>query len=228
MLQTVAVDFRDGSTNIVLDIPSFCPHCGNIMSPYTLQGFSEHSQFDDDVILGVITKCTIDECQKFFALEFKVNPQTREKKLIDYTYRPPIKVTLPENIEKISEKFVEIYSQATQAEADKLNQIAGVGYRKATEFLIKDYAIRNNHTDKEKIEKMLLGKVINEYLNDFPKLQNLAKASTWIGNDETHYVRRHEDKDINDMKAFILSAAQFIAADYDADLALDFVSDDNS
>lgn len=74
---------------------------------------------------------------------------------------------------------------------------------------------------------MFLGKVIDKYLNDFPKLQNLAKAASWIGNDETHYIRRHDDKDIRDMKQFIKSASHFIVANYDADLAEDFISEKN-
>ncbi|EOS8006309.1 DUF4145 domain-containing protein, partial [Enterococcus hirae] len=134
-----------------------------------------------------------------------------------------IKVDLPENIEKVSPTFVSIYTQATKAASEKLDQIAGVGYRKSLEFLIKDYAILNNPEDKEKIEKMPLGTVIEKYLTDFPKLQKLAKAATWLGNDETHYVRKHTNKDIRDMIAFIKSASQFIAADYDADIADQFI-----
>ena len=107
-----------------------------------------------------------------------------------------------------------------------MNQIAGVGYRKAAEFLIKDYVISKNPSDEEHIKSIMLGQVIAEYLNDFPKIQALAKSVSWIGNDETHYVRRHDDKDIQDLKKFILSAAQFIAADYDADEALAFTSSD--
>lgn len=106
-----------------------------------------------------------------------------------------------------------------------MDQIAGVGYRKSLEFLIKDYAIRNQPEDSESIKRKMLGPVISEYLTDFPKLRNLAKAATWIGNDETHYVRRHDDKDIRNMKQFIKAAAQFIAADYDADLAEEFISE---
>ena len=143
---------------------------------------------------------------------------------INYFYRPKIKVNLPENIEKISPDFVKIYTQSAIAEKELLDQIAGVGYRKAAEFLIKDYAISKKPADEEKIKSIMLGQVISTYLNDFPKIQALAKSVAWIGNDETHYVRRHDSKDIDDLKKFILSAAQFIAADYDADEALSFTS----
>jgi len=38
-----------------------------------------------------------------------------------------------------------------------LKEICGVGYRKALEFLIKDYVILNHDDEKEKIEKNSLG-----------------------------------------------------------------------
>ena len=35
--------------------------------------------------------------------------------------------------------FLTIYNQSLSAEDNNLDQIAGIGYRKALEFLIKDY-----------------------------------------------------------------------------------------
>ena len=70
----------------------------------------------------------------------------------------------------------------------------------------------------------MLGKVIDNYLKDFPKILVLAKSVAWIGNDETHYIRRHDGKDIEDLKRFILATARLISADYDADEALLFTS----
>ncbi|WP_233554903.1 DUF4145 domain-containing protein [Atopobacter sp. AH10] len=105
-----------------------------------------------------------------------------------------------------------------------LDLIAGVGYRKATEFLIKDYAIHRYPENQNKIEKQPLAQVIKENFTDFPKLQNLSTAVAWIGNDETHYVRKHDDKDLDDLKRFINSAVHFISADLDADEALSFTS----
>ena len=45
-------------------------------------------------------------------------------------------------ISELSENFVEIYGQSQVAENQGLNKICGVGYRKALEFLIKDFAKR--------------------------------------------------------------------------------------
>lgn len=225
MKLNVSINFRDMRSTVTIDTPSKCPHCGRTMSPQHVgQSISsEVSSTSDKGRFSVIFRCPFEDCLKYFVIEY-INDYYGNASMVDYTYRPPIKVKLPENIEKVSLVFVEIYSQATVAESEALNQIAGVGYRKAAEFLIKDYVISKNPSDEEHIKSIMLGKVIADYLNDFPKIQALAKSVAWIGNDETHYVRRHDDKDIEDLKKFILSAAQFIAADYDADEALSFTS----
>lgn len=223
----VPIQFRDGKVTITISTPSSCPHCGRTMSPQHVgqSKSSEISSISDKGRFSIIYRCSFEDCLKYFVIEY-IHDNYDEPREVNYSYRPPIKVKLPENIEKTSPIFVEIYSQASIAEREALTQIAGVGYRKAAEFLIKDYAISKNPSDEEHIKSIMLGKVIADYLNDFPKLQALAKSVAWIGNDETHYVRRHDDKDVQDLKKFILSTAQFIAADYDADEALAFTSSD--
>ncbi|WP_251935812.1 DUF4145 domain-containing protein [Streptococcus sp. Marseille-Q0941] len=225
MKLNVEIYFRDMRTTVTIDTPSKCPHCGRTMSPLHVgqSTSSERTSVSEEGRFSVIFRCSFEDCLKYFVIEY-INDNYESASTVNYTYRPPIKVKLPENIEKVSPVFVEIYSQATVAESEALNQIAGVGYRKAAEFLIKDYVISKNPSDEEHIKSIMLGKVIADYLNDFPKIQALAKSVAWIGNDETHYVRRHDGKDIEDLKKFILSAAQFIAADYDADEALLFTS----
>ncbi len=225
MKLNVSINFRDMRSTVTIDTPSKCPHCGRTMSPLHVgQSISsEISSISYEGRFSVIFRCSFEDCLKYFVIEY-INDNFESASMVNYTYRPPIKVKLPENIEKVSPVFVEIYSQATVAEAEVLNQIAGFGYRKAAEFLIKDYAISKNKDDEEKIKTIMLGQVIADYLNDFPKIQALAKSIAWIGNDETHYVRKHNDKDIQDLKKFILSVAQFIEADYDTDEALSFTS----
>ncbi len=227
MLKNINVSFRNGVRMIDnIDIPNSCPHCGEVLQPNVISATSHYQSTDEFKTIGVFLQCTSQDCLNYFSLHFESDYTSGLLyKLIPYAYRPPIKIELPQNIEKVSEAFVEIYTQATKAEAEQLDQIAGVGYRKSLEFLIKDYAIRNNPDKEESIKNKMLGPVISEYLTDFTKIQNLAKAATWIGNDETHYVRRHDDKDIRDMKQFIRSASQFIAADYDADLAEEFINE---
>jgi len=112
--------------------------------------------------------------------------------------------------------FQIIYNQSNTAESYSLNEIAGMGYRKAIEFLVKDFCIYLNPDKKVEIENLLLGKCISTYITD-TEIKNLATASTWLGNDETHY------KDIQDMKLFIHALLYFIECRLTLDEATTFI-----
>ena len=80
--------------------------------------------------------------------------------------------------------------------------MTGIGLRKALEFLVKDFAIGEHPTEREAIVAKALAKCIAEYIVDTP-VQHAAKRATWLGNDEAHYVRRWEDKDVSDLKILL-------------------------
>ncbi len=114
-------------------------------------------------------------------------------------------------IQDVSPTFVKIYGQAEAAESQTLNEIAGVGYRRALEFLIKDYLIAHYEDEKsqQEIRGLFLGRCIEKYVkNDSLKL--VAKRAVWLGNDETHYVRLWEGKDIKDLKNVIALTVSWI------------------
>ena len=84
-----------------------------------------------------------------------------------------------------------------------------MGYRKSLEFLIKDYAIFKYPDSRPDIENSPLSKCINTFIEE-PQINVLAKASAWIGNDETHYIRKHESYDISNLKHFISATVAYI------------------
>lgn len=49
---------------------------------------------------------------------------------------------------------------------------------------------------------MLLAKCIDDYVDD-AMVKAVAKRAVWLGNDETHYVRKWEEKDVHDLKGLI-------------------------
>ena len=124
------------------------------------------------------------------------------------------------NITEISPTFCEIFNQAHLAEENGLNHICGPGYRKALEFLIKDFLIlhkfKSDATKKEEIEKTFLGPVIQKFIDD-ERIKQCAKRAVWLGNDETHYVRNWEDKDLKDLKSLILLTVNFTDSSIEAD-----------
>ena len=115
-------------------------------------------------------------------------------------------------ISEISPSFVDIYNEAFFAEQKKLLQICGVGYRKALEFLIKDYLIRLMPEKEQEIKEKFLGNCINELLGD-TNIKVAATRAVWLGNDETHYTRKWVDKDLSDLKTLIDISAHWIEMD---------------
>lgn len=170
--------------------PNTCPVC-HYKIP--IGGYSGIFQTKDK--LQVIYVCTNKECGTAFMQVWE-----------NYGSRFHLKTTFPsesekefsESVKKLSPQFVEIYKQAAKAKDLGLVQICGPGYRKAFEFLIKDYAKYKNAQEAESIEKSFAGGVVEKYI-DHPQTKALAKRALWVGNDETHYRRKWEDKDINDL-----------------------------
>ncbi len=93
-----------------------------------------------------------------------------------------------------------------------------MAYGKALEFLVKDYAI-SRHPDKEhEISAMPLSRCIQAYV-DGAKVQLLAERCAWLRNDETHYVRMHEDLDLSDLKKLLEGVIRSIEIDLLTDTA---------
>ncbi|RZJ99369.1 MAG: DUF4145 domain-containing protein [Flavobacterium sp.] len=115
-------------------------------------------------------------------------------------------------ISDISPSFVDIFNQAYQAEQYNLLEICGVGYRKALEFLIKDYAIKLHPDKSDTIKSKMLAPCIKDYVND-ERVKKVAHRAVWIGNDETHYVRKWQGKDLNDLKSLINLTVHWIEMD---------------
>lgn len=226
MKRQIYVEYN-GSTDTVIktvDLPNKCPHCGETMGPEPWSA-ATNSTYDERIErFGVLTQCTL--CFRYYALEFVDASQGFgvEYALVPYTYNPLPQVFFSPVIQSLSPDFVEIYKQALSAELSGLDRIAGVSYRRAVEFLIKDFCICKHPEKADDIKSKFLGEVINTYLKAFPKILSLTTACTWIGNDETHYVRRHLDRDINDLKQFIESTQLLISAELSADDALEFTS----
>lgn len=208
--------------------PNECPMCNSKISPDC-----KDKRFNKVTnCAGLFFECP--SCGKFFVTHYSYNPDNPEAiRNGTYNYNKlnleqsfpviPKKIEFNESIENLSPTFCDIYNQSSSAETYNLNQIAGMGYRKALEFLIKDYCIYRHNNDEQKIKSMFLSQVIEKYV-DSDKIKNLSKVSAWLGNDETHYVKKFDDKDINDLKKFINATVYFISYDLVSDTADDLVS----
>ncbi len=179
----------------IAGFPNKCVYCHKTITPNYL--FGHNNQW----IMEVTLVCPNLECRKSFIGYyessndiFHFNGETSIGNLIGKQFS--------ETINSISENFTIIYNQAFSAEQQNLTEICGVGYRKALEFLIKDYIILNKPNEKEKVERKLLGSCISEYVDD-NKIKSVAKRAVWLGNDETHYIRKWNGKNLEDLKKLI-------------------------
>lgn len=176
-------------------IPHICPFCQKAITPRTYQGFLNVKS------LEIVFVCPNAECAKVFTGQYK----RYDNAIFQYISSSIGSIQtrdFSENIIELTPSFVEIYNQALHAESLNLAHISGIGYRKALEFLIKDYLINKNPKKEESIKKKFLGNCIKEDI-DNKNLKDIAERAAWLGNDEAHYVRKWEKKDVTDLKKLI-------------------------
>lgn len=203
-----------------VDCPSMCPHCGLAIDPIMLSSNFIRYENEDDFDAKVFVHFFCNNCLKSFCSEYGVfsfldEHDRNDTEFIETypTYHSTPKH--PNEISKLSPKYIKIYDESLFAEECGLNEICGMGYRKAIEFLIKDYAIKTHPESEETIKSSLLSTCINNYV-DSSRIKTLALASAWIGNDETHYVRKHEDYNLNSLKSFINAVESYINSEMEA------------
>jgi len=189
---------------------TICPICKHAISPIYV-----FSVLNTEKTATVLNYCKA--CHNSFITNYKTSKLGKSTQNYDY-YNGEIFESIPntfkqenfdEEIASLSPKFVKIYNQALAAEAQCLDEIAGIGYRKSLEFLVKDFAIHEYPDNIEDIKAIRLAKCIEKYIDD-KRIATLAEKSAWIGNDETHYIRKQEDRDLSDMKKFIKAMLYFI------------------
>jgi hypothetical protein len=177
--------------------PDECPVCHRSVHPKFVSAHVCDSLAND---VQVVFQCTSSPCQAIFIGAYRPGSSGLELRRTD-PWRPE-KAEIPAVVATLSPMFVTIRNQVEAADAARLDQLVGMGLRKALEFLIKDFAISEHPKSKEEIKKIFLGVVIENYIGD-PNLKACAARATWLGNDETHYVRKWETKDIQDLKALV-------------------------
>lgn len=201
----------DREISVTVNTASSCPKCGVTLSPDLLYAaLIEDVENECNNKLFVLNLC--DNCEECFISRHIYDEDTdvylyesSAPALFFYT-------AFSENMKKLSPNFISIYNESAHAESLGLHSICGMGYRKALEFLVKDYAIFSYPTDSEKIASLPLAQCISQYI-DNKRIKSLATASAWLGNDETHYIKKHPEYGVTKLKAFITAIVTFIDAE---------------
>lgn len=202
-------------TTAMLEIPSLCPHCSTSYGDIPISTTLYHPEKNAQGIHKLSATYHCPFCGNCFVVDYIIHSGgDRYHGLIMNTFPESSETTIfSEQLNGLSPDFVELYNQAESAESAGLNKICGMGYRKALEFLVKDYACFLKPDAVDKIPKASLAQCIRDYISD-DRIKTLAIASAWIGNDETHYLRKHEDYNCDDLKAFILTLVHSIEYDF--------------
>lgn len=202
----VVVKRRSGdSFAACIDSPNECNWCGKGIESAHI--FSYELPIINSAPRQVVSLFRCPACNMCMMVEYQ--DEGRSFKRLGILPNLTDKYQFSSYINEISPNFTNIYNQAYQAEMNGFNLICGSGYRKSLEFLVKDYAIMK-HPDKESdIIKSSLSQCISEYISN-TDIQDIAKASAWIGNDEVHYERKHPEYSFDDLKAFIQSIVSYI------------------
>jgi len=187
--------------------PNECPHCHKHIIPKFNSDYLEVEQY---AIFATLV-CPNVDCGKPFVAEYlrDANTEYEYKKLVKYSV---VSEDFSDEITDISPKFKIIYNEAYFAEQNNLFEICGVAYRKALEFLLKDYLIKLFPDKESSIKKSSISKCIDSYVDD-SRLKSTSKRAIWLGNDHTHYEKKWDDKNLDDLKTLIKLTINWIESE---------------
>ena len=199
-----------GNTQYSTKPPNICPHCHVTNNPS--QKFQSPTQDTDGSNCNLqVWQCANHDCRKLFGVVYKVlNKEVQITNVLNGLPKGPdwpnpiLELRNGNSIdsqEPTQSKFIKTYLQSLEAESYGLDEIAGMGYRKAIEYLVKDWAIQNNPEQKEQILGKWLGSTISEYYSG--DLKEILERATWLENDQAHYNKLFEDYDIGILKELI-------------------------
>lgn len=107
-----------------------------------------------------------------------------------------------DDMAEVSLRFAKIWGQSCEAEHRGMDEIAGPGFRKALEVLVKDYLIwRDPDGDRERTIRENLSASIKRIGDD--EIVQYAERAAWLGNDHVHYEQKHTAHDIESLKGLI-------------------------
>jgi len=195
--------------------PDTCPVCKRACEVKAIGPKAIYPQHGDQAKkkLQLVHRCPRQACGSLFVVEYSARYDSASKVYFDVSAlypRTPAPADIPEGVAEISPKFVEILNQSLAAESHNLDQIVGIGLRKALEFLIKDYCITKFAEKADDVRSQMLGACIKNFAAD-QNIQSCAKRAAWLGNDETHYSRAWTAHDITDLKVLIGLTQNWIA-----------------
>lgn len=211
---TMRISVVIGGEATIVDLlawPERCPNCEKPVYPRPIHNSLAGQDLD------VMMVCTLAQCGRSFLAHYTLETIPDfdgASYATTFVGNSPLHFTMTpfsEAIMGVSASFVEIFHEAEVADQLGLVQVSGPGFRKSLEFLIKDYLIRNcgDPNVVKEIRRKQLGPCIREYVPD-SRIKSCAERAAWLGNDETHYERKWDNVDLEDLKRLIQLTANWI------------------
>ena len=143
----------DGAYNFPLQKPMLCPICGAFQDG-TAVSRAIHPGFNGIEIGTIGYRCT--HCAKCYLVVYKVDRKNKNTYFAEYY---PQETASYENeiLSNVSPQFIESYNQALRAELRGDIELAAIGYRKALERVVKDYAINELGAAPEEVVEFVHG-----------------------------------------------------------------------
>lgn len=182
-------------TSKEFDVENYCPYCGTANDPKKITDLYSYNEYLKPIVLILQTSC----CHKFFMSLYIL--ERGEPKLL-YTYPTGTPTIFSDAIKEISPDFIKLHTQAKFSERNGHLELAATGYRNALEFLIKDFAIKILKKDPKEVSKKTLASVITSYLPN-PRMEITADVVRILGNDSTHFERKHPDVEFSEIKRYL-------------------------
>ena len=186
---------HDNLTMYPVNLPEHCPRCGFPAFSHPVHPFSV---IDDGSIANFTVPLVCPRCKQTFIAGYTSSNAEPAFLAPD---DPPSRPFSPA-IKEISPEFDRLYNQALAADFMQYEDLAGMGYRKAAEILVKDYLIRLHPESQEAIISKQLSDCITSFV-DNENIKILASRVAWLGNDYAHYLDKHPEYSIEDLKRLI-------------------------
>lgn len=188
---------RGNGFEFSLPKPMVCPYC----DAYEDGTKGDYHLFSvgNDRYYGIIAyTCTC--CRKKYVVVYSMDVSAKKAQYV--TTLPQITMVYQnERLDALSHQFIDMYNQALRAEQIGDIELAAIGFRKALECLVKDYAINELQEEKEVVAEKSLHKAIGDYLDS--SLASTADVVRILGNDYAHYERRYEQHDFDILKSYM-------------------------
>jgi hypothetical protein len=197
--------------------PDFCPVCHR--SAEIIIVSSEPHLFPPEGSasnekLQLLFQCPRKTCGTHFLVEYEQAYSSHDrskyyaaKHIYPNIHKQPV---LADGVAAISPRFVKIIQQATIADSQSLDEVSGIAFRKALEFLVKDYCIHKNPSKAADIRASQLGQCITGFVVD-ANVKECARRAAWLGNDEAHYQQVWTSHDIKDLNVLIQLTQNWIS-----------------